>query len=404
MRQELHELISLVDISGLLEALTGLAGGRAGLLAMDGSPLVGEPGVHRYRVELDRETIAFLGCDQADAVRGEAMVRVIEQQLDAARRVQLVADLQQRATENDYRELQVRTAELLASEERYRRLNEDLERRVEQQVQELRDTERRLSEARRLAGMGHLAAGIAHEINTPLGFVGANLRTGRDYAEGLAAFATVLADADELSVIREAWEERDLGFAADDLPALLEESEEGVARIAAIVSALKGLTSASDTERQWTPLARLVSRAVDAAREGSNPVARIHDRLAPELELKVSPQLLEQALGEILRNAMQAAGVGGELAIDGRERQQDCGSILELEVTDDGPGMDEATLEHAFDPFFTTRPVGSGVGLGLTVAREIVLAHGGEISIYSRPDQGCRVTIRLPVDTRRCAA
>jgi two-component system, NtrC family, sensor kinase len=404
MEQELHELISLVDMPGLLDALSGLAGGRAGLLAADGSLLAGDAGAHRHPVQLDGATIAFLGCDQADVARGAAMARLIEQQLDAARRVQLVSDLQQRAIENDYRELQARTAELLASEERYRRLNRDLERRVEEQVHALRDTERRLSEARRLASMGHLAAGIAHEINTPLGFVGANLRSGRKYAESLATFADTLAGADGIDSVREAWKQADLAFAADDLPALLEESQEGVGRIAAIVTALKGLTGAADVDRQWVSLPRLVARAIDAARQGSNAVARVRDAVGKELELRVRAQLLEQALGEVLRNAMQAAGLKGELAIETRQLEGGDGPVLELDVSDDGPGMDEATLEHAFDPFFTTRPVGSGVGLGLTVAREIVLAHGGEISIESEPSQGCRVTIRLPVDIRRGAA
>ncbi len=404
MREDLHELVPLVDLPGLLEALSGVGGGRAGLLTADGSTLAGEPGEQRYPVQLDEETVAYLGCDQAEPARGEAMARVIAQQLDAARRVQLVSGLQQQAVEDDYRELQARTSELIASEERYRRLNRDLERRVEEQVQALRDTERRLSEARRLASMGHLAAGIAHEINTPLGFVGANLRTGRQYADHLHAFAAALEEAPDLDAARQAWEQEDLAFAADDLPALLEESAEGIGRIAAIVTALKGLTGASDAEREWTSLETLVSHSIEVARKDNVAVGRIRNTLSENVELKVRAKLLEQALGEVVRNGMQAAGVDGELQVEGQQLDHPEGTVLELRVSDDGPGMDPDTLEHAFDPFFTTRPVGSGVGLGLTVAREIVLAHGGDIRIESEPDAGCRVTIRLPVDLRRCAA
>lgn len=404
MRQDLRELVSLVDMAGLLDALSGVDGGRAGLLGTDGAVLAGEPGAQRYAVELDGETVAYLGCEQEQAARGEAMARVIAQQLDAARRVQLVAELQQRAIEDDYRELQARTSELIASEERYRHLNRDLERRVETQVQALRDTERRLSEARRLASMGHLAAGIAHEINTPLGFVSANLRTGREYADHLQAFSLALNSATSLDAVHAAWQREDLAFAADDLPALLEESEEGVGRIAAIVAALKGLTGTSGAEREWAALNELVSFSIEAARKGDAAVGRVRSQLGDDVEVKVRVKLLEQALAEVVRNGMQAAGLDGELRIDGGWHEKSDGSVLELRISDDGPGMDQATLEHAFDPFFTTRPVGSGVGLGLTVAREIVLAHGGDIHIDSAPGNGCRVTIRLPVDVRRRAA
>ncbi|WP_290650457.1 ATP-binding protein [Aquisalimonas sp.] len=396
----LSELFAYIDGDALLSSLMPLAGGRIGIRDAHGQLFLGCDADNWQPLELEWEVVGYLGCAEADAATLRALAGMVEVQLRTARRIQMVSDLHHGAVEEDYRRLKEKNEQLQASEERYRCLAASLEQRVQAQLKTLQENEKRLAEARRLASMGHLAAGIAHEVNNPLGFINANLRSATRYVEQLRVLARGLAEAFDLRDVRAAWERADMEFLLEDFPDLLDESQQGVVRIGAIVSALRGLTDASSAQMEPLQLGTVLGQVYRRTEERGFSTAMLRTHVDRAVALHANLELMQQALAEVLINALQACDGRGEVTIETRREdgtEEQCG-WLELAVVDSGAGMTPETLEHAFDPFYTTRAVGSGVGLGLTVSREIILAHGGGIALHSDgPETGTTARIRLPL-------
>ena len=275
-------------------------------------------------------------------------------------------------------------------------------------ISHVSELERQLAQASRLESIGQLAAGIAHEINTPIQFISHNTQFVADslntVIEGLQAMS-VLAEGDEVDpvALRTAIDALDLKYLIDEVPSALADSQDGLRRVAKIVSAMKDFSHPGEG-RTETDVNRAIQSTVEVSRAEWRPVADIELTLDPGMGLAPCYEgELKQALLNIIVNAAQAIGaerqqtqVGGlgHILITS-SRLADAVSIV---IADSGPGMDGAILSRVFDPFFTTKPVGQGTGQGLSLAyATIVTKHGGTIDVVSEPGAGTSFTLTLPL-------
>lgn len=233
-------------------------------------------------------------------------------------------------------------------------------------VTEQRALSRQLQEAERLAAVGQLASGAAHEINNPLALLHANLDAVR---EGLA--------------------ELTLPPRLEGLPAVVDESLGGARRIAEVVKSLRQLARQESGTPEPTSLNRAAERAVKRVVGDRHQVTLCLEARAAVL---APPAQLELAISHLVKNAEQALAGEGLLSV----KTFDDGDTVVLEVEDSGCGIPAEHLAHVFEPFFTTRRVGEGQGLGLAVTYGIVTRAGGEVSLRSTPGEGTTVTARLP--------
>jgi signal transduction histidine kinase len=251
-------------------------------------------------------------------------------------------------------------------------------------VRDLRDVAQlrsRLVMSARLAAVGELAAGIAHEINNPIAFVRSNLsqlaahwktvRSELERAGELEAQAELIAEGEEL----------------------IEESVEGVDRAAEIVRGVKGFSHAGRQLREPTDLNQLLEDVLHMAAAQLRSRARV-ERFYVELPaVSCVPQELKQVFLNLIVNAGQAIRDGGTIRIATETRD----GYVTVKVEDDGCGIAPEHLERIFDPFFTTKGVGEGTGLGLGIAYHIVRSHRGEIQVDSELGRGSRFRVKLPV-------
>ncbi|HET9555182.1 MAG TPA: ATP-binding protein [Anaeromyxobacteraceae bacterium] len=242
-------------------------------------------------------------------------------------------------------------------------------------------TARRQAEAAsRLAGVGTLAAGAAHEINNPLGGVLGNLTFLRD---GLAGLGEAVPPARREEVA--------------ELSRAVEDAREGATRVRDVVRSLKSFSRPDEGEQEPTDLAAVVESAVGLTRHDLRHRARVTTRFEPAPAVLASGRRLEQVFVNLLVNAAQAIPEGraeeNEVAVSVGPGP---GGQVVAEVRDTGAGMTPEVRAHLFEPFFTTKPVGSGTGLGLAICHGIVSAHGGRIEVESAPGAGSTFRVVLP--------
>lgn len=234
----------------------------------------------------------------------------------------------------------------------------------------------------KLAAVGEMAAGVAHEINNPIGFVRSNLGTLREYVDVLERAAAGDGDVSQDK----------LAFVREDIPELLSESEAGIQRVADTIRTLRGF--ARDGSGEWASV-DLNDVAVNALRIAGPRLkgrARTRRELSAVPMVRGSPVELSQVLVNLLINAANALGGQGTI----RMATRSAGSEAVIEVSDDGRGMSEVEQERVFEPFYS-RSRQEGTGLGLSIVQTIVERHGGRIELVSGPGAGSRFSVYLPV-------
>jgi len=284
-------------------------------------------------------------------------------------------------------------------------LTRSLEQRVEERTRELaqaltelQETQSKMVHQEKMASIGQLVAGVAHEINNPLNFIKGNLHLLREYAEGLCgaidAYEKVVEhDAAALVPrLEEIRKQYDVDYVTDDLESLLASCNEGVERTTTIVKDLRAFsridggvpTEVDLTERLETTLNLLRSRLTDV---------RVERDFEGTGRIECLEGQLDQVFMNLIVNAADAVEPDGRITIRSRALGED---RIVVEVEDDGCGIELETQGRVFEPFFTTKEVGKGTGLGLAISYGVVTRHGGHITIQSAPGEGTCFSVELP--------
>lgn len=292
-----------------------------------------------------------------------------------------------------------------------------LGRFIRSQIEEenTKKLERQLLQSEKMASIGQLSAGVAHEINNPTGFVSSNLKTLEDYQNDLKRLINEyralpdllkkqkgeMGDESEilwkkLNRISELEKEIDIDFVMDDLSELISESREGTDRIKKIVADMKDFAHPGSDKMKLTDINKSMDSTLNFVWNELKYKAEIKKECGSIPQITCYPQQLNQVFANLLVNAAQAIPEKGEIKIATRNSENN----IEIEISDTGSGIEEEKLLKVFDPFYTTKPVGKGTGLGLHIVYNIIQKHGGQIDIKSKIGEGTQFTITLPKEQK----
>jgi two-component system, NtrC family, sensor kinase len=274
---------------------------------------------------------------------------------------------------------------------------DDLENQLsnlESANKEINDTQTQLVQSAKLAGLGQLVAGVAHELNNPIGFVYSNIQHLREY---VTALTDLIEEMGKNNTKYESLKTKyDYNFISKDLPKLITSVEEGAKRTRDIVTGLRNFSRASDKENKKFSIVDCIDSTLEllegTQKKESIQVTKRVDSFVPLIE--GNPNQMSQVFMNLLSNAYQAISAGGNVHIDVSFQESE--NRLQIKVKDSGAGITPENLAKIFDPFFTTKDVGQGTGLGLSISYGIIKSHGGDIQVESDLGQGTEFTIFLP--------
>ncbi|SJN55539.1 Sensor protein ZraS [Vibrio ruber DSM 16370] len=301
-----------------------------------------------------------------------------------------------------------RTVELESALRENERINRDLTREREEQrklINKLEDAHNQLLQSEKLASIGQLAAGVAHEVNNPIGFVNSNLDMLKSYVEQLLAlhdqYAQYEADLppEAIAQLNTYKHNIDIDYLRTDIVTLVNESIDGVARVRRIVQDLRDFSRPGNSEWQTTDIHTCIDSTLNVVWNEIKFKAEVIRKYGTLPPIECLPSQLNQVFLNLLVNAVQAIPEWGTIIIQTSVEQEQ----VVITVGDNGVGIDENIISHIFDPFFTTKPVGKGTGLGLSVTYGIIEKHGGHIEVDSIPGKGSTFIIHLPIK-RACVA
>ncbi|MBB3167282.1 response regulator [Simiduia aestuariiviva] len=284
-----------------------------------------------------------------------------------------------------------------------------LEQRVDERTRELQAMNARLQEAtaqliqaEKMVSLGQLAAGVAHEINNPVGYINSNLDTLHAYlgdlwrlVESYEALESELPDSELLRDLRLLKQRLDLPYLREDCSHIIDESRQGVAHVKQIVSDLKGFAHPEQKAWQEVDLHQLLRSSLNIVSNELKYKCEVVLNLGELVPIQCIGPQISQVLLNLLVNAGQSMADFGRIEV--RSGVEDAGDYVWLSIEDNGKGMALDVQRKIFDPFFTTKPVGEGTGLGLSVSYGIIQMHRGEIQVQSTPGCGSCFTLRLPV-------
>jgi signal transduction histidine kinase len=328
---------------------------------------------------------------QADVELMLAVADQVATAIDKAESFQTIEELSRGLEEK----VRVRTEQLRAANEE-----------VAAAYRELQAAQVQLIQREKMASVGQLVAGVAHELNNPIGFVASNAATLEDFVGRLRAMLEsyrsrggALPEGDQRALGQE-WQARKVDYALHYLDSMIHGIREGAERTRKIVRDLRVFARGDDDVRQPVDLHEELESSLTLLGH------LLKDRVVVERKYGDLPAVecvrsqIDQVLLNILANAAQAIEGPGAITIE--TRREDGWAVVA--VRDTGPGISRDVIRRVFDPFFTTKPVGEGSGLGLSISYEIVKKHGGEIDVESRPGEGATFTMRLPVEPGKGAS
>lgn len=278
-----------------------------------------------------------------------------------------------------------------------------------QQVQEqLRNTEDHLQQqqqamlqSEKMASLGVLAAGVAHEINNPMGFIFSNFSS---LVEGLKDIQNFINSTDRLIItsaatddIRAGWlrglTQYDIHYVLDDYQNLAEETLDGLERVKQIVADLRSFTRQDGGNKTAVDVNDCLRAALNILNNQTRYRAQLSVDYGELPEIQGYFGRLNQVFVNLIANANQAIEENGRIHISTAAQ----GDWIEVRVEDNGHGISAENMQHLFTPFFTTKPAGLGTGLGLSISRGVIAEHGGDILVESHVGQGTTFTVRLPL-------
>jgi two-component system sensor histidine kinase HupT/HoxJ len=378
----MSDLLIVCNRAGVIESVNAAL---ASLLGVDAESLHGRVLFDLFADEESRQRAGRLFADQ-----GSHVVEDIEMQLKAANGCAIPVSLNCTPRYNGVGKMLglVITGrpvgELRRAYQALRRAHEDL-----------KTTQQQLIHSEKMASLGRLVAGVAHELNNPISFVYGNTLAMKRYAERLTSYLAAVhggMSQDECEALRR---ELRIDRLLDDLPSLIDGTVEGAERTRDIVDALKRFSATDRDERRAFDLVEVIERAVQWVCKATANQFEVKLNLPAALEVLGSPGQVQQVVMNLVQNAADATEGASErrLEIAGRIEQ---GEAV-IEFRDSGPGIPADNLDKLFDPFFTTKPVGRGTGLGLAISYGIVERHGGKLTAGNHPKGGALFCLRLPL-------
>jgi signal transduction histidine kinase len=289
------------------------------------------------------------------------------------------------------------------------RIVEERERafdKLREAMETLKQTQNQLVRAEKMAGIGQLAAGVAHEINNPTSFILSNISIMQKY---IAEFFSYIDSMEKLVAsaapegnpgvqkihekIRHIINSDDYRYLKDELPEVIEESLNGLQRIKTIVSSLLVFASSRENERCIVDMNEEIESALLLLDSENSKKGSVVKNLGDLPKTLGNSYQLKQMLFNLIHNANQAIEADGIITITAEVKD----NYISIQISDNGVGIPEDDLPNIFNPFFTTREIGSGVGLGLSIAYRIIESHNGNIDVQSELNRGTTFTVRLPI-------
>ncbi len=319
-----------------------------------------------------------------DMIEVRQLANALTAKWDAARQAELKTDSLERAV------LQ-RTHEILQANER-----------LAAEINERKQLESQLIQSEKLASIGQLAAGIAHEINNPMGFIISNFSTLETYLDGLFKVLSAYeglqdsAGSPEFSArLNALCEQVELAYVKEEIPALMKESNDGLIRVRKIVQDLRDFSRVDTLQAwEWADIHQGIDSTLNIISNEIKYAADVTKEFGCLPKIQCLPSQLNQVFMNLLLNAAHATGEKkGQITI----RTGAQGEQVWIDVGDDGCGIAADVLPRIFDPFFTTKPVGKGSGLGLSVSYGIVKRHNGSIEVQTEVGRGTRFRVLLPI-------
>ena len=307
------------------------------------------------------------------------------------------------------------------AQDELRELNRLLENKVKERTQALSDknaelenankhlkeTQQQLLQAEKMASVGQLAAGVAHEINNPIGFVSSNLSTLKDYlslfqilldmAKKLHSDESIEALKARVDELQAFYAQHDLDFIDEDIGPLIDESAEGLQRVSEIVKGLKIFSRIDSEESQWYDLNHCLNTTLTMVNNKLKYICKVEKQFADLPKVYFNLGKLTQVFTNLLINAGQAIEVTGKQGVINIATIRE-GDFVKVRIQDTGCGISQENLEKLFNPFFTTKPEGQGTGLGLSITYGIIQEHGGQIQVSSTPGEGSIFELALPIN------
>ncbi len=263
---------------------------------------------------------------------------------------------------------------------------------------ELIDTQSQLVQSAKLAGLGQLVAGVAHELNNPIAFIYSNMNPLKEYSQSLLDLVDIAEKHPEN--LLKAKEEKDLDYISKDLPKLIASCEDGARRVKDIVIGLKNFSRTEERTFSRLDLHESIQGALQLlAGELKNKV-EVHLNFSDLPLIECNRSQINQVIMNILSNAAQAIKQKGQIWIS-TSRLKDNKNDIQISIQDSGEGMEQKVLDKIFDPFFTTKEIGHGTGLGLSISYGIIQSHQGSIQVKSKIGEGTEFVITLPINQEK---
>ncbi len=258
---------------------------------------------------------------------------------------------------------------------------------------ELKLAQERLVQSEKMASLGRLVAGVAHELNNPISFVYGNMHALQRYTDRLCAYFDAINEGNSREQLKAMREKLRLDKAIRDLNSLVEGTMEGANRVKEIVNDLRQFSSTQESEKAVFDLSHVIKTAMHWIIKESKAPIDVVETIPADLTAFGHSGQIHQVVVNLIQNAVDAMDASDPKRLLLSAHIMD-GKVI-FEVHDSGPGIPDDFLSRLFDPFFTTKPVGQGTGLGLSISYGIVSEHGGELVIQNHPDGGALVSLTL---------
>lgn len=271
---------------------------------------------------------------------------------------------------------------------------------LESANKELQDTQTKLVHSAKMVSLGQLVAGVAHELNNPIGFIYSNMVHLKDYSEKLIDLVNV-AEKDS-SKLKDLKEEYEFEYIIKDLPKLVASCQDGARRTRDIVLGLRNFSRLEDAKLEEVDVHQSLDTTLNLLHGEIKNRIEVHRHFEPLPHIHCYASQINQVFMNILSNAVQAVEGPGHIwisttALKSFKGSSDRRGWIQVSIQDSGKGMSPETLEKIFDPFFTTKGVGQGTGLGLSISYGIIQNHGGEIQVRSEKGVGTEFIVIIPV-------